>query len=1042
MDSNPEFSRIRIEVETGGGAPSIVVHLSIDPATVHLRDTQLGTRVLLDGWPLVGRVGGPGLPATTLWIALPDRMEVKGSVLASAAEESPITDRPTRIAPVRAPRRDEPDRSRSPVLSVTRRPELYRAEEQEPRPLARLLGTESVGQTAIALVEVNPVFTGPTGNLMLITELRISLPLIAAAVVSPRRVSARSVVPVSPAQFDRLHQIARAVVANPADVVPPRDLAMRDRSTRWDYVIITDDLTWNAPGKTPITAISPSIVNAFQALASWKTSLGLKACVVRVTDIMASRAGVGLGADFATGAADVQQAIRRFLRYAHDQWGTAYVLLGGDDRIVPIRRLAIGKSSPSLPTDLYYCALDPRNDEWAEGRSLDYGAYGFSRLMPNVSIGRAPAANASEAMNFVTKLIGYEAHRTTANGLAASWLERILYVSTKWGGDVQTEVTPAPSFPPGDNQYALVPDRTRAVIKLIDTVRVTQDPDANTTSPADNCFNRAPGKAYVKIHLTPTYKNPQDIVANSTNSTIALSHNERACATIPGWFYTDWVDHDGPCHDASGQNYASAWIIVYLPAGTVPRSFDVRLNPALRMDYTLLSKVGPGDYRPIGYDIAAPTTGHGWFFSVSPTDPVPSPVDATAHQVPTPWLAVYADAQERAPKLFVLDPAEQADTMREQETLRKRILGTMPGWDAESALYPDVADLPVPDRAGIDVRYYTKDRLRTMLNLGQHIVSIGGHGNVGETCCSDAGEWFDRDLADQLTNAPTCGILYANSCLTNRYTEDSLSRHLVMRNPHGGMVAYLGYLDVISIGLGHAVENKFFADLASTGVLGSAFDARASMVVPGSGFDVNSADVRYTVFMMGLLGDPALRVHGAVREYLMASALAAAPDASGRLNTIYVRPDHRLARIAQNPGGWARAAVIDRGSWASRFALAANSDGRLEVFYTGSDSKVYHLWQTAPNAGWTQSFVLDNGSFAKQLAVGANSDGRLEVFYTGSDDKVYHLWQTAPNAGWLLGALLGEDVGVTLVADVGVGRRPRPGFGAGPWWLCWRCDGC
>jgi DNA-binding beta-propeller fold protein YncE len=33
--------------------------------------------------------------------------------------------------------------------------------------------------------------------------------------------------------------------------------------------------------------------------------------------------------------------------------------------------------------------------------------------------------------------------------------------------------------------------------------------------------------------------------------------------------------------------------------------------------------------------------------------------------------------------------------------------------------------------------------------------------------------------------------------------------------------------------------------------------------------------------------------------------------------------------------------------------------------------------------------------------------------------------------GTVLGALLGEDVGVTLVADVGVGRRPRPGVRGG-----------
>jgi hypothetical protein len=1002
MQSKNDFTNIRIEMRPDSLAPTLVVHLSIMPEALCVRETHLGTKVFLHGWPQAGRVGGPGLPARTLRIALPNKTEVSGSLIAETINQSPVTNRTTTLAPIREPRRDIPDRTRSQIVSVARLPKHYRTECQKPRPLVRFLGTDHVGTTAIAIVEVNPVFLGESGNLILATELEVKLPLANAWSSKAATIQTSSAIaPVSQSQFDRLDELARTIVINPADVLG-HDRVLRDLAVRWDYLIITDDMTWNAATKTPIDAVSPSIVSTFNILAAWKNSLGLRARVVTVTEIVQSRAGFGLGVDFVTASGDLQDAIRRFLRWAHNTWGTAYVLLGGDDRIVPIRRLSIGSGGhKSMPTDLYYAALNPQNDEWTEGRSLDYGGYGFDRLMPDLSVGRAPASNATEAGNFVTKLKRYEGLRISANDLTQPWLESILYVSTKWGGDDPTEVKLAASFPPGDNEYALDPGRTHAVIKLIDTVHVTQDRNASTTSPSENCFNRSPGKAYVKIHLRPTYKNPQDIVANTASGKITLSHNEKACTTTPGWFYTDWLDNDGPCHDASGQNYASTWIIVYLQASAaVPQSFDVRLNPVLRLDYNLLSKLGSGDYRFIPYDVHAATSGHGWCFSVSATDPTPSPLDATAHQVPTPWLAVYANPQERAPQMFVLDPTEEADTMGEQETLRKQNLRDMPGWDVESALYPDLADVPAADRAGIDLQYYTRDRLRGKLNQGQHIISIGGHGNPSSTCGYGEGGDFDLGLADQLSNAPACGILYANSCLTNRYTEDSLSRHLVMKNPNGGVVAYVGYIDEISIGLGHSVENKFFADLSRTGVLGLAFDARASMVVPGSGFDVNSSDLRYTTFMIGLLGDPALKVHNADREYLVASAVAAAPDAGGQINTIYLRPDHRIAQVKQNPGGWARTAVIDRGSWGSRMALAVNADGRLEVFYIGSDNKLYHIWQTAPNSGWTQSFVLDNGSYAKQLVVGSNKDGRLEVFYIGSDNKLYHIWQTTPNSGW------------------------------------------
>ncbi|MGH3857391.1 MAG: hypothetical protein ACRDR6_28690 [Pseudonocardiaceae bacterium] len=47
----------------------------------------------------------------------------------------------------------------------------------------------------------------------------------------------------------------------------------------------------------------------------------------------------------------------------------------------------------------------------------------------------------------------------------------------------------------------------------------------------------------------------------------------------------------------------------------------------------------------------------------------------------------------------------------------------------------------------------------------------------------------------------------------------------------------------------------------------------------------------------------------------------------------------------------------------------------------------------------------------------------------------------AAGATQLLAATVSEDEGVVLGGAVGECRRPRPGFGAGPWWSCRRCDG-
>jgi hypothetical protein len=68
----------------------------------------------------------------------------------------------------------------------------------------------------------------------------------------------------------------------------------------------------------------------------------------------------------------------------------------------------------------------------------------------------------------------------------------------------------------------------------------------------------------------------------------------------------------------------------------------------------------------------------------------------------------------------------------------------------------------------------------------------------------------------------------------------------------------------------------------------------------------------------------------------------------------------------------------------------------MELFFTTTADAIQHAWQTAPNAGWTGASAL--GGLAKRLDVGANADGRLEVFYVGTNDQLFHRVQIA--GGW------------------------------------------
>ena len=107
-----------------------------------------------------------------------------------------------------------------------------------------------------------------------------------------------------------------------------------------DYLIITDNQTWNAATITPTGSVAGDMVAAFQQLAAWKRSRGVTAKVVTVTNIVRGRYG-----DFVTGSRDLQEVIRRFLKWAHANWGVAWVLLGGDLGVVPARLGRCGRGA-------------------------------------------------------------------------------------------------------------------------------------------------------------------------------------------------------------------------------------------------------------------------------------------------------------------------------------------------------------------------------------------------------------------------------------------------------------------------------------------------------------------------------------------------------------------------------------------------------------------------------------------------------------------------------------------------------------------------
>jgi len=133
------------------------------------------------------------------------------------------------------------------------------------------------------------------------------------------------------------------------------------------------------------------------------------------------------------------------------------------------------------------------------------------------------------------------------------------------------------------------------------------------------------------------------------------------------------------------------------------------------------------------------------------------------------------------------------------------------------------------------------------------------------------------------------------------------------------------------------------------------------------------------------------------------SLLSLARAANGQLSAFVRGGDGALYMIQQNNtlnwgGAWTRLGGSMAGT---SFSAGVNADGRIEVFWQGSDNSAQHIWQNSPNAppsGW--SGIQSLGGGIQKITVANNADGRFELAVVGMDSWVYHLWQTAPSNGW------------------------------------------
>ena len=194
-----------------------------------------------------------------------------------------------------------------------------------------------------------------------------------------------------------------------------------DTSHHYDYVIITSN---SLKSTTGYSYNWTSLINHRQ------TYSGLAGTIVTVEDIDACTDYWNATSTFN----DSQAHIREFCKDAYQDWGTEYILLGGDwdstasHQIVPYRLFTDIYETDTYDTmacDMYYSHLDGNwyyssSAVWGGGEGCANDLYG------ELFVGRICAYNASMVSNAISKIIWYDLNAPD------DWLKKVSF----WGGNL------------------------------------------------------------------------------------------------------------------------------------------------------------------------------------------------------------------------------------------------------------------------------------------------------------------------------------------------------------------------------------------------------------------------------------------------------------------------------------------------------------------------------------------------------------------------------------------------------------------------------
>jgi hypothetical protein len=370
----------------------------------------------------IGEIGRPDLPTKLVYLSLPNDSEVESLIIINKFYKT--MEGEYMVFPT------QPDEKTDGTVGKTWVPpdsEIYNSDSLYPGKLAEMVESGCLAGNRIVTLALYPLQYRPkTKKLLFYTDFSLQLKLICSKTVSPSSMVKRRSDPTSKIYEEILNEI----VDNKSDLYnyslqsPDYSLlkADGDGSNTYPYLIITS------------SALKP----AFLPLLEWKIKKGIKTAIVTVDSILNTCTG-----------RDSPEKIRNFLIRAY-QNGTIWVLLGGDENVVPVRYAYPTNTSTPPPLtdqqicDLYYSDVD---GEWDKDNDGIWGEPGNDSpdIYPDLFVGRIPCNTTGEVSSFVEKLLLYE--KNPGNG-STGYLTSALWICSDqmrdWSGGTGQHILASP----------------------------------------------------------------------------------------------------------------------------------------------------------------------------------------------------------------------------------------------------------------------------------------------------------------------------------------------------------------------------------------------------------------------------------------------------------------------------------------------------------------------------------------------------------------------------------------------------------------------